>query len=354
MIVAVVLPLLVVLAVVSMVTNTACIYVILRSKTLLKRPSTLLLLNLLVVHFVQSVIVFPLYAAKKADAASGLVCDGFRFTYMLTFYTAVYSVLLIAIDRVLATFFVLQYKELVTKQRVTMAILMLWTSIIVLCLIPFRGKAGQNTSNLMKTNRTNITKQTCTYKQTKLWSTLMLLLNCVLPYCLIVIGYQAIIRQIQHIETRSRSATVMVEAWSHDGNRIWVREEVKRHKRVTKLSLILSVVYLLLWSPSFVYYNLVHFCSQSCFISADTYFESPAETYVSFFVKYVAFLDAIAAPLIYCFYHKEFREEGKEHLRCSCVLAESKSDDEFLDSGQAVEMATTIHNPHFNDINIKK
>ena len=181
----------------------------------------------------------------------------------------------------------------------------------------------------------------------------MLSLNCVVPYCLIVISYQAIIRQIQRIETKSRSTTVVTTTWSHDGHRTWVKEEVKRNKTITKLSLILSVVYLLLWSPSAVYYNLVHFCRRSCFISADIYFQSAAESYVSFFVKYVAFLDALAAPLIYCFYHKEFRDEAKEHLGCGvtlCMMNPSRDGDKESSSNeQAAEMAATIQNPYFNE-----
>ena len=315
----VIIALLVILSIVAMAINTFCIYVIIRSKSLLKRPSTLLLLNLLIVHLLQSIIVFPFYAAKKGDPASRLACDGFRFTYMLTFYLAVLSVTLITADRAIATFLVMKYKEIVCKRRILLAIFAIWIYTIFLCILPFNG--GSQPKAITVQNVTSNSSYViykapkCYYKQTKLWTTLMLLINCVIPYGLIVLSYQCIIRQIYNIETRSRSRTLTFPERARSDttttvNSLRVTEEVKKNKTITNLSLILSIVYLILWLPSVLYYNILHFCPKRCFSS--DYFDSTAEMYIGFLVKYVAFLDALAAPLIYCFYHQEFRNEANK------------------------------------------
>lgn len=326
--------LLIILSIIAMVTNGACIYIISKAKELSSNPSSYLIQNLLIVHFLQGLLAFPLYAAKKHGTESifwkQMICDGFRVTYMMTFYLAVFSVFLITIDRFVAVFFVMRYQELVDWKRVIYFIIGVWVYITLLCLIPFLnfGQKNENDDFMnidvnsdMKTNATilinhrdsaNSTKNLkkdggvqCHYNQSKLWTTLMLSVNCLVPYIAIVILYQLITYKIHQMETKTKA---MTSSSAYDDNMTSSESKAKefsRSKKITKVSMILSIAYMVTWSPSIVYYILWSVCPDTCF-SRD-YKSSNAENYVSFSMKYLAFLDAIASPFIYCMLSERFR-----------------------------------------------
>ena len=296
--------LLIILSVLTTFLNTLCIYVICKARSLLKRPSTYFILNLLIVHLLQGMIVFPFYAGKKLKVKSslwqGIFCDGFRFTYMVTFYAAIFSVLLIAIDRLIATSFVMKYKQIVTKQRVILTIIVFWFYVISLCSLPFSKTSthlGRHSNNYHIVTNITVYKSNCLYHQTKLWTILMLLLNCVLPYILVVVCYQIVINRVRKIEK-----TIVNHIY--DTGSI-IKKQVKKHKVITKVSLILSLTYAIFWSPSVIYYVLLSLCPNKCF--GENYRISKAEKYIGFLTKYLPFLDALAAPLIYCLCQEEFR-----------------------------------------------
>ena len=350
---AVTIVLLCLLAIITILINAVCICIISKSKPLLQRPSTYFILNLLTVHLIQGLVVFPFYAAKKSNIESlqwgQVICDGFRFSYMLTFYSAIYGVLLIGLDRVLATCWVWQYREVVTKKRVLISIIFVWIYIIVLCVIPFlhhdnkpKSKHGgnlnktidlfpynnslENSTFFLERNITKSVKVICTYRQSRLWTILMLVLNCMVLYLIIMLCYQIIIYKINKMDKRSRSMTTYSVPGSQNSDNhepnvknalsntallnnaviVMNAEDIKKHKHIMHLAMILSVAYFLFWSPSVIYFILWSVCPSSCFTSG--YKDSEAEMYIGFITKYLAFLDAFAAPLIYCFYHEEFRK----------------------------------------------
>ena len=114
-----------------------------------------------------------------------------------------------------------------------------------------------------------------------------------------------------NIPNYSPSAEAKKEHQNHD--RLEVRSEsitnteyLKKHKQITHLAIMLSVAYFIFWLPSVIYFILLRVCPSACF--ANSYKDSSAETYIGFSTKYLAFLDALIAPLIYCFYQEEFRQ----------------------------------------------
>ena len=305
------------LSVLTTCINSLCIYIIIKSKLLLKRPSTYLILNLLTVHLLQGLIVFPLYVGKKFKVENfrwaQMFCDGFRFTYMVTFYAAILGVLLIAIDRLLATWFVMKYKEIVTKRRCIITIIIFWMYIIALCIIPFKKSESEIDTQTIDTNNTKsnatVYRSTCLYNQTKIWTILMLMINCALPYILVVLCYQIVIYKIKKIGNKSHPTQ---NTKGSNGSKI-LTKDISKHKDITKLSITITLTYAIFWSPSVIYYILLSLCPTTCFV--DNYNESSAERYIGFLAKFLPFLDALAAPLIYCFYHNEFRSLLTRFLR---------------------------------------
>ena len=314
---------LLVLAVLAIVLNSLCIYIIMTTKKLMQRNSTLILLNLLVVHLFQGFLVLPFYAGKKIKlenfVTAQIFANGFRFTYMLTFYGACLGILLVAIDRMLATHLLTKYKTIVTRKRVKIALCVFWVYVIGLCLIPFIDTEGP----ILKTKFNAVTNSTVptstekpkfyVYSQQREWVLFMLTVNTALPYVLIVVCYTYIACKLTRLQSfqavspsgkRSKYAVAMLKQ-EPDDSRPLKKKDVEKHKQVTKLTFILTIIYGLFWTPSIIYYPLKEDC-KSCF--PDNYEDSELEQYIGFITKYLAFLDAAAAPMVYCFMHREFQK----------------------------------------------
>ncbi|XP_065648226.1 C-X-C chemokine receptor type 2 [Hydra vulgaris] len=289
---------LIVLAVAAIFLNSLCIYIIRATKSLKNRPSSMLILNLLMIHLFQGLVVLPLYAAKKFTIKSifwaRFVNNSFRVTYMITFYGTVLGVFCISIDRFLATYWLNLYKPRVTVKRVCIGLFLLWAYIFALCMIPF-VPASQS-----KSNKTFITMYF--YKQQEEWVLFMLLFNTALPYCLVVIMYTYIIYRLRVLsDNHTKSGGKILQ---QNGTLKMRDKDLKRYRQVAYLTVVLTVSYGVFWTPSFIYYPLLSFC-KSCF--PKKFGGSNLEEHLGFITKYLAFFDAVAAPLIYCFYHADFR-----------------------------------------------
>lgn len=292
--------LLLLLTIISTTLIGFCLYTICKSKrNLLRRPSIAFILNVLLVHLYQSIVVIPLYAGKKYKFCdpytAGKVCDVFRFTYMISYYCSVLSVLLIAIDRFIATHFILKYRHLVTRSRVLTVILLMWIYVIILCSIPFFK--GDKEADFKLNSTTN--HLICTYTPTKEWSSFMLIANCILPYVALLILYKFISNVVLKLKLRQKergeSFKLVNNPLDEQGN--------KENHSITTLSVILAFAYFILWSPSVFYHIVRSFCPVKCFHK--DFNSSTLEGYLGFLTKYIAFLDTIAAPIIYCFSHDE-------------------------------------------------
>ena len=349
--------------------NAICICLILKSKQMMKRTSTLLILNLLSVHLFQGLVAFPFYAAKKSDATKTsphlrhVICDGFRFTYMTSFYASVMAVFLVTADRFLATGFVLRYREIVTRRKVLIALVGQWLYVVILCLLPFKVNGNKtnkpilehtsSNTTLNNTTASNVTFPTtpplllslplsseCSYNQTQIWTILMLIINCAVPYAMIIVFYFRILTSIniiQHRTERSRSRSCTSsnlvqynnmhpqtsEAPSEKQNpdTLMVDREKRQLQKITRTCVIITASYFFFWLPSVIYYVTLRACP-GCFL--DNWEEEPLEKYIAFFMKFLAFLDAIATPVIYCILSKEFRRQTRKNEKHSILDSHSR------------------------------
>ena len=140
----------------------------------------------------------------------------------------------------------------------------------------------------------------------------MLFVNTALPYILVVLCYTYIaykLTKLQSYQTvspsgkRSKYAVGQIKQYPEETQPL-KKKDIQKHKQVTKLTFILTVIYGIFWTPSIIYYPLKEDC-KSCFPA--NYEDSELEQYLGFITKYLAFLDAAAAPMVYCFMHREFQ-----------------------------------------------
>lgn len=298
------------------VINTLCIVVIFNSKKLRRKPPTILIGNLIGTHMIQGICVLPLYIIRILnDSQNAVVCDGFWFTYMLTFYSATISVFLLSADRVLAVVLLNTYDKRVTQSNVLKVTFLAWTYIIGLCLLPFfklqRSKALQNS--------------VCNYLQPREWTIFMLCLNALLPYIFIVIGYVYVRITLKKLSTYFSANEAQNSGDQRERKRREKRSRrFKKRSKITKLTFLIVFTYGLTWSPSIIYYLAQHICL-NCF--SDDYYRSELKSIISFLMKYINFFDAIIAPVIYCYFHDDFRGEFRK-----IICRKLKNPADFLDS----------------------
>ena len=348
---------LMILSIGTIVLNAFCLYVIKNSKSLKRKPSTVLILNLLLLHMFQGLFVYPLYAGKKLHVGNILLAkvfaNGFRFTYMLAFYSTCLGVMSISMNRFLATILLTRYKQVVTIKSVTIYFICLWLYIISLCLLPFQNlqtDIDQNENNTF-INDTLMRPKLYYYNQQKQWTTFMLVFNAALPYVIVVGCYVFIIFRLKQMERHQTnkapmkyytSGIEMTEMKKKEPTTTTMKKKkkkktpvienkiLKKYKLVTYFSLVLSITYAVLWSPSIINFLLLANC-KACF--PVNYDGSNMEDYVGFIVKYLAFIDSIATPIIYCLRKPEFK-------KAVCSVIGNKSQIQDVNTG----IPTTCYN----------
>ena len=286
------------------IVNILCIVVIANSKKLRRKPPTVFIGNLIGTHMIQGICVLPLYTIRvSSDSEHVFICDGFWFTYMLTFYSATLSVFLLSVDRFLAVVLLNSYDKYVTKQNVVRVTVIMWCYVIALCTLPFfkleRSRALQNSM--------------CTYLQPREWTIFMLIVNALLPYIFIVLSYVYVRLKLKKLSAYFTAAAEQRKDANGNNQRDRKKQErrsrkFKKRSKITKLTFLIIFTYGLTWAPSIIYYLAQHLCP-NCF--SDSYYDSELKSILSFLMKYINFFDAMVAPVLYCYFHDEFRQEFK-------------------------------------------
>ena len=335
---------LILFSIIAIFLNSLCLYIV---KTTYKKDkaSSWLLINLLVVHLFQGVVVLPFYLGKKLYICNILwaqvFANGFRFTHMLSFYGNCLGVLSISVDRFLAARLLTCYKIVVTKKTVERYLIILWLYIIGLCIVPFfnfqKGQSDLGSYDLLITPNgtchenpfTPVQSDTCRayspgvtlyyYTPPKDWVIFMLSCNAAIPYFLIISCYLYIIIRLRNIAVNQKTPlkTVRNALGLLQGKIIYIQQkDILRYKRLKYLTFLITITYGLFWSPSIIYYLLIDICGK-CFPC--NFNGSVLEQYVGYVVKYLAFSNSAAAPALYCFFHSEFRKSFwklKNKIKC--------------------------------------
>ena len=290
--------LLVILSIFILAINSMCLYIILASKRLLKSPPTLLIMNSIVIHLIQGAIVLPLYASFQYFDNVSWLCNGYEFTYMMTFYANCITVLLLSIDRLLAIKLLTSYCITVTRSRAMKLVILCWTYVLGVCIIPFFP--------LEKSKTVRDTKE-CNYNPPQVWSIVMLIFNTLVPYIVIIIIYVIVRQKISaliNFSGRKSNRVSRISSNRASGHKSSSNKESRNTLKTTMLVLKLLLSCAITWSPSILYIMTQHL-DPSLF--PESYYGSDLERSISFSMKYVSILNAMVAPIVYCIYHKGLR-----------------------------------------------
>lgn len=218
---------------------------------------------------------------------------------------------ILGVDRFIAISYIFKYRTLVTNKRALSAILFSWVYITLLSVLPFvTNETHQPTKSPLlhrSKNSSDISKMRCLgchYHPSKTWTLFMLGFNCWLPLILIVVFYKIIVHRLKKHLTQTIAKRISCfcppQLARNKGN------DQRRNQKITKMASIVCLTYVVLWSPSVIYYALENVCKKECFPMG--YSRSSTRVYITFTIKYIAYCNAIVAPLVYCFYYKDFRK----------------------------------------------
>ena len=212
--------------------------------------------------------------------------------------------LAISVDRLLATLKNMEYHRIVTAFRARMISLAVFIYVGIWSSLPFAFQATSY-SNFTETSENF---ESCKYTPTDSWTLVMLIAHALVPYMISVICHVIILKSISK-KLMYAGSNVDVHHENEEEEHS-VTNAVENH--VAMATLKISITYGLLWGPSIIYYSLIAVCKEQCF--ANGYFHSNTEQIMGFFVKLLIFADGVAAPLIYCINHREFKKSAQTLL----------------------------------------
>ena len=110
----------------------------------LRTPSNILILNLAITDFVVGAFVQPAYCTLIFEGMIGEIDLSYSILRAVSFvlmYVSLFTITAITVDRFLALHLHLRYQELVTRKRISMVVIMIWTSSVLwICLFVLCSK----------------------------------------------------------------------------------------------------------------------------------------------------------------------------------------------------------------------
>jgi len=296
--------------------NLLTLFVMFMTPKLRSRVSNLPVLSFLIGSALQGVLPAPLYVYKvlqhQSGAEPGWLCDLYRFLYILCVHIMEISIMLLGFDRLIAVKYPFQYPIMITRKKSLAIIAVAWLVTVAVDVLPFFNKKKMHDK--------------CSYVPEPAWGLCVILFYNMLPFITVVVNY-AIIWKVAYnfaIEERARSEslrfnqkTELLPPTSNKGkgkSRAGTGQKglcrFTLEIKATKTSLAIVAVYMVCWLPMGSFYMADHFC-YNCISSNENLSDARRA------VKLLAFSSSLLAPLIYCWWNKDFRNAARTVFRQS-------------------------------------
>ena len=292
------LTLLFALAVPSLALISICLHTIRTSERFKRKNSTLFLVEILLIQLIQCVIGMPAYGLEISGVWNEkfriTIVDIFQYVYNFCFYGTFLSAILISAERFVVVSWNIFYKNHVTKNRIIGLLIAKNIYILILCAMPLMDFEPHAKP------KDELLNQSSNYNEEKIWLTLMLVCNGIIPYMYILYCYYRVVKKIKFTESHTMITNIIIDITENDEE----EEEVVRiamTKKLCTVSLILSILYGIVLLPKVVYSILEKFYG---------YDESMAHEYTSFVITYISFFTTIFTPSLYLHFLNYFESSS--------------------------------------------
>ncbi|EDV28085.1 Galanin receptor type 2 [Trichoplax sp. H2] len=298
----------VLIAVVSVVSNSMFCIILYKKKSPTAKATEYLFLNLAATDMLSGIllIVVPGFVIPIPDypiphVGLELFCRliwSNALFFMLGFIS-VWTLLAICVDRWFAIAMPFSYKEICTKRKALITIIIIWIANIGLAMDNFLDRtAGPNGTKCVFFIWVNPADKAAVV-------TALQVVRIFIPSLLIAVVYLDIGRRILHSSYRKK---VRVEPPKNTIIRSSQRDALIR-KQVTVMSFIAAVVFLICWLPNEIYYTMA--------IHDPRLFKNITIRRIT---KLLTGLNSTLNPLIYAISNKYYREGFIELLRCRITV----------------------------------
>lgn len=174
------LPLLILVGLLIILVNLFTLATIFSSRSLTK-PANYPIILFLITATVQGFVVVPMYSLKhlKYDARFPWICDVFRFPYFVCGHLLTLSLVLVCIDRIIATKYPLRYRKIITRAKMLFTMVVVTIVVIAVDLMPFGNKVPTETNLGDK----------CAYIPWVEWSVSVITGTIIIPLIFLTISY---------------------------------------------------------------------------------------------------------------------------------------------------------------------
>ena len=264
------------------------------------------ILSLALADLLCGICAMPAYITKKHTAGGDkerITCDVFRFTYFFSMYASILSLTVVSLERFIAIKMPVWHRTSLTKRKMITTLMLSWLEAALVSMLPFFWQRGD-------------TDELCTYRPTKQWSVMVILLNVCFPFvimfaCHFYTVYFAI--QFSRAKYRAKSSTIAITVRRNTNERISDenREAIlaKRERDITCTMAMVLGAFVLCWAPSSFYYFLQMVCPQ-CYRPSF----KQVEPFFNAVVKLLTFVNSCLNPFIYCWSNKYFRQAFRQSL----------------------------------------
>ena len=255
--------------------------------TIRSRPSTVPIASFLVASVLLGLLALPMYLYRKlSDNHSVLgICDLYRVPYFFCGHIMTMSLFYVSLDRLFVIIKPFKYRDTVTTSKFKLLVITSWVVTAIIDALPFKFHSRSTDG--------------CVYTPTKDWGVGVIIIYIIVPLITIVTSYSLIWVKAVKIameEERLRVNTTPADNNSHKHHHHSIVE-----LKATKTTIVLIVTYILCWGPLGIFYMVDQFCD-NCYSSNER---------LSVFrttIKILALASSFIAPVVYCWWNKEFRK----------------------------------------------
>lgn len=284
-------PLVIILSVLSFgtVLGNSIVCFAINNHPALRHVTYLSIFSLAIADLMAGLIAIPSYIFKKftwEEPYDTIVCDTFRASYFLTGYASILSLSIISVERLIAIKIPLKHMTIVTRRRVIVALLFVWSEALIISSLPFVPWDS------------NDSYKQCNYQPPHWWSIMVIISNVIVPFLVIVACYT-----FMYLTAQTHIKKICSDKKGVKYNTVHFSACRERNERRGNITIMIVIgVFVLSWFPSCFYYFLQKTCPQ-CFSES---FESK-ESIVNALVKILTFTSSFLNPMIYCWRSREFR-----------------------------------------------
>ena len=257
------------------------------------------ILSLALADILCGMCAMPAYIVKKHIAGGDkerITCDVFRFTYFFSMYASILSLTTVSLERFMAIKMPVRHRTWLTKRKMIVGLLLSWFDAALVSILPFVWQR-------------NDTKDQCTYRPSREWSIMVILLNVCVPFIIMFACHSYTVCfaiRFSRAKYNAKTATVVVHG-RNTSERISEENRqailMKRERDITRAMAVVLGAFILCWAPSSIYYFLHMVCPQ-CYQPSF----KQVEPVFNAVMKLLTFLNSCLNPFIYCWSNEHFRQ----------------------------------------------